>query len=123
MRVAANCADQFDDGVYFVPLQPLDSAEFIVSAVVDAVCPQVRSSGDLKQQLFQYLRQKALLLVLDNFEHLLDGAELLTEILRAAPDIKLLVTSRQVLNLQEEWLYRVNGLHYPQTDDDEQPEA
>jgi predicted ATPase/DNA-binding NarL/FixJ family response regulator len=123
MRVAENCADQFDDGVYFVPLQPLDSPEFIVSTITDVVGFQFRPGGDHKQQLLQYLREKALLLVLDNFEHLLDGAELLTEILEAAPDIKLLVTSREVLNLQEEWLYPVHGLHYPKTDDAEQPGA
>ncbi len=123
MRVAANCVDQFDDGVYFAPLQPLDSPEFILSAIIDVVSPQSRSGSDLKHQFLQYLREKALLLVLDNFEHLLDGAELLTEILEAAPDVKLLVTSREALNLQGEWRYAVQGLHYPETTAAEQPEA
>lgn len=123
MRVAANCAEQFDDGVYFVPLQPLDSPEFILSAIIDIVSPQSRSGRDLKHQLLQYLRDKALLLVLDNFEHLLDGAELLSEILEAAPDVKLLVTSREVLSLQEEWRYSVPGLQYPETNAIEQPGA
>src|SRR5215813_1274927 len=115
MRVATNCAEQFDDGVYFVPLHSLDSPELIFSAIIDVVSPQSRSGGDLKHQLLQYLREKALLLVIDNFEHLLDGTVLLTEILEAAPDVKLLVTSREVLNLQEEWRYSVLGLHYPET--------
>jgi predicted ATPase/DNA-binding CsgD family transcriptional regulator len=115
MRVAANCVDQFDDGVYFTSLQPLDSPEFILSAIIDVVSPQSRSGSDLKQQLLQYLREKSLLLVLDNFEHLLDGAELLTEILEAAPEVKLLVTSREALNLQGEWRYSVPGLQYPET--------
>ncbi len=123
MRVAVDCAEQFDDGVYFVPLQSLDSSEFIVSAIADVLSFPFSPGVDPKQQLIQYLREKALLLVLDNFEHLLDGAELLTEILEAAPDIKLLVTSREVLNLQEEWLYSVRGLQYPEMHDAEQPEA
>jgi len=123
MQVAAACADQFGDGVYFVPLQPLSSPEFIVSTILDVVSFQSRPEGDLKEQLFQYLREKGLLLVLDNFEHLMEGADLLTELLAAAPDIKLLVTSREVLNLQEEWLYSVPGLSYPETEDDEEPEA
>jgi len=123
MRVAANCVDQFDDGVYFTPLQPLDSPEFILSAIIDVVSPQSRSGSDLKHQLLQYLREKALLLVLDNFEHLLDGAELLTEILEAAPDVKLLVTSREALSLQGEWRYSVPGLQYPETTAAEQSEA
>jgi len=115
MRVAVDCVDQFDDGVYFAPLQPLDSPEFILSAIIDVVSPQSRSGSDLKHQLLQYLREKALLLVLDNFEHLLEGAELLTEILDAAPDVKLLVTSREALNMQGEWRYSVTGLQYPET--------
>jgi predicted ATPase/DNA-binding CsgD family transcriptional regulator/transcriptional regulator with XRE-family HTH domain len=123
MRVAANCRDQFDDGVYFTSLQPLDSPEFILSAIIDVVSPQSRSGGDLKHQLLQFLREKALLLVLDNFDHLLDGAELLTEILDAAPDVKLLVTSREALNLREEWRYSVLGLEYPETTAAEPSEA
>src|SRR5690348_7890750 len=60
VQVAANCAEQFDDGVYFVPLQSLDSPEFILSAIVDVVSPESRSGGDLKYQFLQYLREKAL---------------------------------------------------------------
>jgi len=111
MRVGANCADQFDDGVYFVSLQLLSSAEFIVPTILDVLSFQPRPEAGLKQQLFQYLRQKRLLLVLDNFKHLVEGADLLTELLAVIPDIKLLVTSREVLNLQEEWLYSVRGLY------------
>src|SRR5690349_5698539 len=65
IRAAVDCAEQFDDGVYFIPLQHLDSPEFIVSAIIDVLSSLSRSSGDLKQQLLQYLREKALLLVLD----------------------------------------------------------
>jgi predicted ATPase/DNA-binding CsgD family transcriptional regulator/transcriptional regulator with XRE-family HTH domain len=123
MRVAANCVDLFDDGVYFAPLQLLESPEFLLSAIIDVVSPQSRSGSDHKHQLLQYLREKALLLVLDNFEHLLDGAELLTDILEAAPDVKLLVTSREALNLQGEWRYSVTGLEYPETTAAEPSEA
>src|SRR5258708_26834343 len=123
IRVAVDCADPFDDCVYFVPLQSLDSPEFIVSAIADVIGLPFSPGADPQQQLLQYLREKAPLLVRDHFEHLLGGAELLTEILQAAPLIKLLVTSREVLNLQEEWLNTVGGLHYPETDDAEQPGA
>lgn len=123
VRVAADCAEQFDDGVYFVPLQPLDSSELVISAIADIVGFQFRPGEDPKQQLLQYLREKALLLLLDNFEHLLQGVELLAELLATAPEIKLLVTSREVLNLQEEWRYSVQGLHYPETTAAEQPGA
>ncbi|HUM71922.1 MAG TPA: diguanylate cyclase, partial [Chloroflexota bacterium] len=52
-------------------------------------------------------------LVLDNFEHLVDGADILSELLHTAPSLKLLVTSREALNLQEEWQYPVGGLAFP----------
>ncbi len=120
IRVASDCADQFDDGVYFVSLQPLDSSEFILSAIAGALHFLFSSGVDPRHELFQYLREKTLLLVLDNFEHLLDGADLLTDILEAAPRIKFIVTSREVLNLQEEWRYSVAGLQYPETNDAEQ---
>ena len=123
IQVAANCDDQFDDGVYFVPLQPLHSPELIVSAIAEIIGFPFSARVDPQQQLLQYLREKALLLVLDNFEHLLDGADQLTELLEAAPDIKLLVTSREVLNLQEEWSYPVRGLRYPESDDAGQPDT
>ncbi len=123
MRVAANCGEQFDDGVYFVPLEPLDSPEFILSTIADVLSFRFSPGVDPGQQLLQYLREKALLLVLDSFEHLLDGVEVLTEILDAAPEVKMLVTSRETLNLQEEWRYPIHGLQYPDTEEAEQPGA
>jgi predicted ATPase len=91
--MAADCADQFDDGIYFVSLQSLDSSEFIASAIADAFHFLFSSGIDPQQELYQYLREKALLLVLDNFKHLLDGAKHLTEILEAAPLVTVMVTS------------------------------
>lgn len=59
-----------------------------------------------------------MLLVLDNFEHLMTGVDLVTDILREAPEVKVLVTSREKLNLREEWLFDVEGLPYPAVDSD-----
>ncbi|MBI1882430.1 MAG: hypothetical protein HYR94_30010 [Chloroflexi bacterium] len=66
-------------------------------------------------QLINHLQDKQILLVLDNFEQLLaeQGETLLGDILRATLGVKFLVTSREVLNLQEEWLYPIQGLSYP----------
>ena len=68
---------------------------------------------DPKTQLLDYLRAKAMLLVLDNFEQLLEGAGLITDLLLATSALKCLVTSREVLNLQEEWLISLKGLAFP----------
>ena len=64
-------------------------------------------------QLFNYLREKHLLLVLDNVEHLPEVGGLVAELLRRAPHLSLLITSRERLALQEEWMYEVEGLSYP----------
>ncbi len=103
----------FPNGVYLVPLQALSSPDFIVPAIADALHFQFYPGGEPKQQLLDYLREKSLLLVLDNFEHLLDGAEIVSDILTYAPYIKLLTTSRERLNLVEEWVLNVEGLPVP----------
>jgi predicted ATPase len=70
-------------------------------------------SGEPRQQLLDYLRGKEVLLLLDNFEHLLEGAGLATEVLQAAPGVVVLVTSRARLNLQGEHLVHVAGMDCP----------
>ncbi len=121
-RLALEAARQLPlpENTHFVALQPLASAEFIVSAIADSVGFQFYSGSDPKQQLLDYLREKSWLLLLDNFEHLLDGATLLSEILANATGIRILVTSRERLNLVEEWVLEVGGLAYPISANDSQ---
>jgi predicted ATPase/DNA-binding CsgD family transcriptional regulator len=108
--------DEFPDGVYFVSLTSISTFYGIVPALANAVGLYTEASTPPKQGLFDFLRQKRLLLVLDNFEHLLEGARLIPEVLEAAPDVKVIVTSREPLSLQEEWLRRVEGLRFPAGD-------
>ena len=117
-RLAIDAAQRFalPDGVPFVPLQPLASPDFVVPAIADAVNFQFYGSADPRRQLIDYLRDQSLLLVLDNFEHLLDAAALLSEILADAPGVRMLVTSRERLNLVEEWVLDVEGLAYPSSE-------
>jgi predicted ATPase/DNA-binding CsgD family transcriptional regulator len=103
----------FSDDIYFIPLQPLTSPDFMVSTIADAIGLQFYGERDPRIQLVDYLRDKPWLLVLDNFEHLLDGVDLLAEILKHPPEVKLLVTSRERLNLREEWVLDIGGLNYP----------
>ncbi len=123
---AAGQLERYKHGVHFISLAPLRSAEAIVPALADAVGFTFYAAGEgqrvtsAKQQLLDYLRKKRMLLVMDNYEHLLDGAALVTEILRAAPGVKVLVTSRARLNLGEEQLYPLAGMDFPdwETPDD-----
>jgi predicted ATPase/DNA-binding CsgD family transcriptional regulator len=112
----------FPDGIEFIALQPLSSPDLVIAAVADALRIQFYPSGEPKDQLLNYLQQKTLLLVVDNFEHLLAGAALLSEILDAAPGVKMLVTSREALKLREEWVFEVGGLSFPATESDRELE-
>ncbi len=104
----------FEDGVYFVALQPLTSADTIVSAIASAIkFDSYDEDKNLQEQLLDYLSNKNILLLMDNFEHVLDGAELVAQILTIAPHIKILVTSREALKLQQEWIHQVVGMSYP----------
>ncbi len=113
VETAARLADQFPDGVYFASLAALHSVDSIVPGVAQALEVTFSPEGDPRQQLRDYLRGKTLLLVLDNFEHLLDGAALVGDFLQAAPHIKILVTSRISLNLQGETLLPIPGMTIP----------
>ncbi|GAB4411724.1 MAG: BTAD domain-containing putative transcriptional regulator [Anaerolineae bacterium] len=116
-------------GIYLASLAATISADFLVSALADALNFSFHGPEDPKVQLLNYLREKEILLVLDNFEHLLvpplpplsspplggneGGASFLVEILTSAPEVKLLVTSRERLNLPGEWLFEIEGLSTP----------
>ena len=121
IEAAAALAPDFRHGSYFVALQPVRTLEFLIPAIADALTISLSGQEDPAVQLLNTLFDKEMLLVLDNFEHLLapdiekgsSGVDLLAGILESAPDVKLLVSSREVLNLQEEWLYAVPGLPFP----------
>jgi len=113
VQIGHDMAGNYLNGVYFVPLAPLESVDFIVSAIAEATGLTFSGSGDPKTQLFNHLRQKEALLIFDNFEHLLSGARLMDEILRHAPNVNLLVTSRERLQLRAERLFELGGLACP----------
>jgi predicted ATPase/DNA-binding CsgD family transcriptional regulator len=113
IQVAEAAQTLFPHGVYFVGLQPLSSGELLVPTIARTLGISFYGSMPPEQQLYERLHDKSLLLVLDNFEHLLDKAPLVSELLANAPHVKLLVTSREMLNLQEEWLYPLKGMQTP----------
>lgn len=118
IQVARSQLDQFAHGVFFVSLAPLDSPEMIVATIAKTIGFQFHGSSGTEEQLIRYLQGKRMLLVLDNFEHLTAGIGLIPRIIQAAPGIQLLVTSRERLNLQGEWVFEVEGLPYPMSPDE-----
>jgi predicted ATPase/DNA-binding CsgD family transcriptional regulator len=113
LEVAQTVSGQFQHGVVFVALQPVARSELLISTLAQAIGFTFYGDEAPDTQLFNFLHEKSYLLVLDNFEHLLDGAVLLSRLLAYAPKVKLLVTSREALNLREEWLYPLKGMITP----------
>lgn len=117
LRVARERHEQFAAGATFVDLQPVDSAEFLPAAIADALELPLSGQQEQETQLRRYLSSRQMLLLLDNFEHVLpSGAEVAGRILADAPNVKLLVTSREALRLHQEWLYPLRGLSFPDND-------
>lgn len=123
IQIAKNQARNYAHDIWFVNLQPLQSGKQIVPAVMDALGVVPSGHDTPEDQLLHYLQDKELLLLLDNFEHLLDETGILTQILKHAPEARLLVTSRQALNLADEWLYPLEGLEIPESHETENVES
>jgi predicted ATPase/DNA-binding SARP family transcriptional activator len=113
LQIAADLLDQFADGVYLVELAPIRAADLVASAVVQALGVREEKDRPPMASLKDYLREKNLLLLLDNFEHLLAAAPVVAELLAAAPRLKVLVTSRAVLHLRGEHEFPVPPLAVP----------
>ncbi len=123
LQAASQTNGRFSNGVFFVPLAPVNSDDFLVSTVANILNLSFYGQDDPKQLLLNFLHGKQMLLVLDNFEHLVGGAGLLGEMLSQSPALKIIVTSRERLHLHEEWIYEVGGLRYPLAGEVDSPES
>jgi len=114
IQVVSDFANIFVDGVFFIPLSTVRSAKSVPSMIAKALgLSYNRGEENPKQQLIEFLSQKNLLLILDNFEHLLEASDFVAEIITTAPNVKLVVTSQVRLNLQGEHLFPVSGMNLP----------
>jgi predicted ATPase/transcriptional regulator with XRE-family HTH domain len=111
LQVAA--AAHFADGVAWVELAVLGTAMHVAQAIAAAVGCAFAGPDAPEAQLLAWLRERRQLIVLDNLEHLLDATPLIAAILRHAPGITLLATSRERLRIQGEWVIEVHGLAFP----------
>ncbi len=111
VEIATLLLDYYADGVCFVPFAGITSPDLFIATIIDTLGFQFSADGRTpNQQLFESLRRKQLLFILDNLEHLLESALQVTEILTAAPQVKILVTSRERLNITGEIVYPLTGL-------------
>ncbi|MEE9217137.1 MAG: LuxR C-terminal-related transcriptional regulator [Anaerolineales bacterium] len=123
LQVAAQVLDDFADGVYLVELAPLKDPELVADTVARSLGVITTSEQPIATVLANYLESKELILVLDNFEHLLEAAPLVGSLLSAASDLRFLVTSREALNLYGEQEYPVPPLGLPDLSDPVSPSA
>jgi len=108
--------EQFQHGTVFIPLAHLSTVDELLPALAGALGVQLPPGGDLQHALLDHLASQQILLVLDNFEDLLDEGALICDILVGGPQVKVLVTSREKLNLEAETLYHLGGLELPPLD-------
>ncbi len=121
VAIAETVHTHFVDGIWFVPLADISSTtdlpNQLAAEIGKALHLTFAGAEPLVDQLFIQLYQKQLLLILDNFEHLLKGVTFVLDLLHAAHGIKILITSRRRLNIQTEYFFQLDGLAFP--DDDE----
>lgn len=104
----------FVEGVYFVELDAITTRAALLSALAEVLSLELTGSDDAFEQLCRFLGVKRCLLVLDNFEQLTAVALVLSDLLKRCANLKLLLSSRERLNLSEEWVYELEGLSVPE---------
>ena len=113
LQTAAELLDKYADGVFFVDLTLLNDGTLVPSSIAEELNVKELKTQPILETLKQFLEQKTLLLVLDNFEHIMEAAPLVGELLAAGPKVSVLVTSREVLHISGEQVYAVPPLGLP----------
>jgi predicted ATPase/transcriptional regulator with XRE-family HTH domain/Tfp pilus assembly protein PilF len=108
IEIAHKLLSEFEHGCYFVPLANLQDANLVTSAVAQVL--GIRESDTLLDRLNFFLAERSVLLVLDNFEHVVSAAPVISELLAGSPQLKILVSSREVLHLYGENQFEVSPL-------------
>jgi predicted ATPase/DNA-binding XRE family transcriptional regulator len=110
LQVAEDALGRFEDGVYVVPLAPLRDPALLLPSIAETLGLRATPDEPLPVRLWAFLRDRQMLLVLDNFEHLIEAAPHVTDLLAACPHVKMLVTSREPLRLAGEHVLPVEPL-------------
>jgi predicted ATPase/transcriptional regulator with XRE-family HTH domain len=120
LETASHSQTEFEDGTYFVPLAPIQSSRFLIPVLADSMGFTLQGEHEPKEQLLNYLKDKHILLLIDNLEHLLGDTtvpEFFAELLEKTSKLKLLITSRESVGLQGEWIFEAQGLPIPEGTD------
>ncbi|MBA2682381.1 MAG: hypothetical protein H0U76_28810 [Ktedonobacteraceae bacterium] len=113
IQAVAEMSESFTDGIVFVDLAPLNDFTLVVPTIAQSLGIRERSDQNLLKRLEEFLQQKELLLLLDNFEQVVGAALQVADLLATCPQLKVMVTSREVLHLQAEHEFTVSPLALP----------
>ena len=116
LQVASDLVEHFEGGVLFVDLSPINDPDLVLPAVATALDLKEAAEQPMEEVLLEYVRDKRLLLMLDNFEHVLDADLQVVRLLEAGPWLKALVTSREALRVRGEQEFTVPPLALPNMD-------
>lgn len=111
--LVARVGPSFSDGVQCISLASLDHADLVLSTLLQEAGIREEAGHAPLTTLCAFLRTKQRLLFLDNFEHLMDGSSLLLELLEHCPELKILITSREILRVRGEYVFQVSPLSLP----------
>jgi predicted ATPase/class 3 adenylate cyclase len=115
LQLAASVTDHFHDGVFYVPLTPITRTELVIPTIAHTVGVRELGEEPILETLIRSIESQEILFLLDNFEHLMRAASNVGQILEWCPQIKILVTSREVLHLRWEYEFLVKPLALPET--------
>ena len=113
LQVAAECVQNFKEGIWLVELAGVSRANDVPSAVAIALGVSLSTDGDVKTQLFAHLKERACLLVMDNFEQVVDAAKFVNDLMKQCPNVSILVSSRELLQIAGEQDYPLEPLGLP----------
>lgn len=114
LQAGAELIDEFENGVWFIELAAITEQKFIVNEIAEVFNIIPAPGKDLMRQIRDYLRDKSLLIVLDNCEHVLnEAAQIASDLIRSCKDIKILTTTREALHIQGEHIYHVPSMSLP----------
>lgn len=110
LRVASSLLEQFPSGVFFINLEPLNDHTQILPAILQTLKLREEQNATPEQTLDDFLSQRMILLVLDNFEHLINGVILVSDLLEKHAYLKILITSREPLRLRREQVFPLDAM-------------
>ena len=113
LQVGRELIDDYPDGVYVVPLAPIHDPVLVANTIATKLGINEIHNEPIQETLKRVLRVKRLLLIIDNFEHLLEGASVVSELLSATEQVKVLTTSREALHIYSEQEYKVPLMALP----------